>query len=55
MIESVATEVAQQMANEQNKDFVLIMCKKKLCNILSYENFQLSGKTRYYKKITPNI
>lgn len=55
MNEQTALQVAQQMANDNQKDYVVIKCNLGLCQILSYENFKLSTKKNYFKKIVPTI
>lgn len=56
MNEQTAIEIAQKMANEFNKIFVVIKCSLGLCNIMSYENFKLSKKKENnYIKIVPQI
>jgi hypothetical protein len=55
MREEDAILTAQNLADESQKIFVILKCKDSRCQIMQYEYFQKSGKTRYYKKIFPKV
>ena len=50
-----ATLLAQAMANENNKAFVIYKCARGLYKIMRYDYYRKAKKERYTTKISPEI